>query len=121
MNAIDKLGLTRNGRVIRDRFVGALLRERDGNKVEIKFAYGIVSSVSYAAATSAMPGHEYVQPAASIRTIRTDLPFAKGDKIRLQGGEVMTVETITPEIYTPDSNRTDALVLSLLGGIPHGS
>ena len=116
MNMIERLGMTRNGRTVKDTHTGVLLRrDKYGTEIRTPFAYAVVQPDSYAVVTSALPGFEYSQPSVTIRTIRVDLPFVDGDKIQTDDAQIRTVQSIQAEIYN-DARHASAYVLTLTGG-----
>lgn len=109
-----------NNRTHREFLQGNLLKAGKTSIVEIPFMYSSYAPRQYNAAVSALPGFEYVLPYEQIRTTRLDLPFAKGDKIKLCDGRTMTVENAMTQIdnnkgYMSSDIRT-AWVITLSGG-----
>ena len=124
MNAIDKMGLTRNKRGKKLQ-IGCLLRTENEQLVKLPFEFSNVLQSGFHIAASMLPGFEYAQPTLTIRSYRTDLPFALGDKIQI-AGRVWSLKHLDTEEYSSTlsgqvSGLPSAFVLTLEGGAPNVS
>lgn len=82
-----------NNKGVREPYSGQLLKAVHGAVVPVDFKYEQMQTRSYAAVSSSMP-MGYVAVSEAIKTSCWMLPFAKGDKVKLQDGRIMTVQAV---------------------------
>jgi hypothetical protein len=93
-----------NGRKYKEYSRGALLVADKGAITERGFNYAVRTPRAYTATIAGIPT-EYDKPSEIIFTSRLDLPFARGARVRLNDGRVLTVKDTAFEY---DNNRAYA-------------
>jgi hypothetical protein len=91
-----------NGRKNKEFSRGELLIEGDGAIQEIPFNYADRTPRGNYATLSAGIPTEYTRPTEVIFTSRLDLQFLKGQKVRLNDGNIMTVKDTS---YEHEANK----------------